>query len=105
MTNNGEYKVGEVIKAASISHGQWKVAYSVVEPTEQQVADNNTYTYTTLAGAAEAGKTIDECGTTEAEFTVEKAGYYIIWLRYLPTGLDDVDGNYVNVFKVVKAVE
>lgn len=105
VTNNGEYKVGEVIKAASISHGQWKVAYSVVEPTEQQVADNNTYTYTTLAGAAEAGKTIDECGTTEAEFTVEKAGYYIIWLRYLPTGLDDVDGNYVNVFKVVKAVE
>lgn len=105
VTNAGEYKVGETIIVSSISHGQWKVAYSNTIPTEQGVADNNTYTYTTLAGAAEAGKTIDQCGTTFAQFDVEKAGYYIVWLRYLPTGLDDVEGNYVNVFKVVKTVE
>ena len=105
VTNAGEYKVGETIIVSSISHGQWKVAYYNTIPTEQGVADNNTYTYTTLAGAAEAGKTIDQCGTTFAQFDVEKAGYYIVWLRYLPTGLDDVEGNYVNVFKVVKTVE
>ena len=105
VTNANEYRVGETITASSYSHGQWKVAYSATEPTEQGVADNNTYTYTTIAGATEGGKTIDECGTTFAQFNVEKAGYYIVWLRYLPTGLDDVEGNYVNVFKVVKTVE
>ena len=105
VTNAGEYKVGEDLIVSSISHGQWKVAYSASETTEQSVADNNTYTYATLAGAAEGGKTIDQCGTTFAEFKVEKAGYYIVWLRYLPTGLDDVEGNYVDVFKVVKTVE
>lgn len=104
VTNANEYKVGEDLVVSSISHGQWKVAYSASETTEQSVADNNTYTYTTLAGAAEGGKTIDKCGTTFAEFKVEKAGYYIVWLRYLPTGLEDLEGNYVNVFKVVKTV-
>jgi len=64
VTNAGEYKVGETIIASSISHGQWKVAYTNTIPTEQEVAGNNTYTYTTLAGAAEGGKTIDENGTT-----------------------------------------
>ena len=105
VTNAGEYRVGEEITASSISHGQWKLAFSASEPTEQSVADNNTYTYTTLAGAAEDGKTIDQCGTTFAQFKAEQAGYYIVWLRYLPTGLEDVEGNYVNVFKVVKIVE
>ncbi|MBP5342174.1 MAG: hypothetical protein J6W75_01015 [Bacteroidaceae bacterium] len=105
VTNAGEYKVGETIIVSSISHGQWKVAYSATEPTEQGVADSNTFTYDTLAGAAEGGKTIDECGTTFAQFKVEKAGYYVVWLRYLPTGLEDVEGYYVDVFKVVKTVE
>lgn len=105
VTNAGEYKVGETITVSSISHGQWKLAFSAAEPTEQTVADNNTYSYTTLAGAAEGGKTIDQCGTTFAQFTAEQAGYYIVWLRYLPTGLEDVEGNYVNVFKVVKTVK
>ena len=105
VTNNNEYKVGETIIASSISHGQWKVAYSATEPTEQTVADNNTYTYTNLAGTPGAGQTIDEVGVTSAQFTAENVGYYIVWLRYLPTGLVDIDANYVDVFKVVKIVD
>ena len=105
VTNAGEYRVGETIIVSSYSHGQWKVAYSGTEPTEQQVADNNTYTYTTLAGAAGNGKTIDQNSTTSAQFEATQAGYYIVWLRYLPTGLEDVEGNYVDVFKVVKVVK
>lgn len=105
VTNAGEYKVGEEVTVSSISHGEWKVAYSATEPTEQSVTDNNTYTYTSIGGTPEAGQTIDEAGTTWAKFTVEKVGYYIVWLRYLPTGLEDAPGNYVNIFKVVKTVE
>ena len=117
VTNANEYHVGEEIIASSISHGRWCVAYSATETTEKQVSDNNTYTYTTLVGAAANGKTVEQNGTTEARFTVEKAGYYIIWLHYLPTGLADKDdvydatgtlvekGNYVDVFKIVKTVD
>ncbi len=105
VTNAGEYKVGEYIVVSSISHGQWKVAYSATEPTEQSVTDNNTYVYTTLAGIPEAGQTIDQAGVTAARFRVEKVGYYIVWLHYLPTGLEDLPGNYVDIFKVVKTVK
>ncbi len=105
VTNANEYKVGENITASSISHGQWKLAFSNTIPTEQQVADNNTFTYDIIGGKVEAGKTIDECGVTFAKFKAEQAGYYIVWLRYLPTGLLDVDYNYVDVFKVVKVVK
>ena len=105
VTNAGEYKVGETVIVSSISHGEWKVAYSATETTEQSVTDNNTYTYDAIGGTPEAGQTIDEAGTTSAQFKVEKAGYYIVWLRYLPTGLEDVPGNYVDIFKVVKTVE
>ena len=105
VTNAGEYKVGETIIVSSISHGEWKVAYAATEPTEQSVTDNNTYTYDAIGGSPAEGQTIDEAGTTSAQFKVEKPGYYIVWLRYLPTGLEDVTGNYVNIFKVVKTVE
>ena len=105
VTNAGEYRVGENVVVSSISHGQWKVAYSATEPTEQSVTDNNTYVYTTLAGTPEEGQTIDQAGVTAAQFKVEQAGYYIVWLRYLPTGLEDLPGNYVDIFKVVKTVE
>ena len=105
VTNAGEYKVGETITASSISHGQWKVAYAATEPTEQSVTDNNTYVYDTIAGIPAEGQTIDEAGVTSAKFKVEKVGYYIIWLRYLPTGLEDLPGNYVDIFKVVKTVK
>ena len=54
---------------------------------------------------ADANGTIDQNGTTDAQFKVEQAGYYIVWLRYLPTGLADEDANYVDVFKIVKTVE
>lgn len=116
VTNADEYHVGEEIIVSSITHGRWAVAYSATETTEKQVSDNNTYTYTTLAGAAADGKTVEQNSTTEARFTVEKAGYYIVWLHYLPIGLADKDdvydangtlvekGNYVDVFKVVKTV-
>ena len=105
VTNAGEYKVGEELTVSSISHGEWKVAYSATEPTEQSVTDNNTYTFTSIGGTPTAGQTIEQAGTTWAKFTVEKVGYYIVWLRYLPTGLEDAPGNYVNIFKVVKTVE
>lgn len=105
VTNAGEYKVGETVIVSSISHGEWKVAYAATEPTEQSVTDNNTYTYDAIGGTPEAGQTIDQAGTTSAQFKVEKPGYYIVWLRYLPTGLEDVPGNYVDIFKVVKTVE
>ena len=105
VTNAGEYKVGETVIVSSISHGEWKVAYSATETTEQSVTDNNTYTYDAIGGTPEAGQTIDQAGTTSAQFKVEKPGYYIVWLRYLPTGLEDVPGNYVDIFKVVKTVE
>ncbi len=105
VTNAGEYKVGETIIVSSYSHGQWKWAFSGTEPTEQGVADNNTYTYTTIAGDTTNGGTIEENAATSAQFTATQAGYYIVWLRYLPTGLEDVEGNYVDVFKVVKVVE
>ena len=105
VTNAGEYRVGETVTVSSYSFGQWKVAYSATEPTEQSVTDNNTYTYTSIGGTPEPGQTINEAGTTWAKFKVEKVGYYIVWLRYLPIGLEDVPGNYVNAFKVVKAVE
>ena len=105
VTNAGEYRVGEKIVVSSISHGQWKVAYAATEPTEQSVTDNNTYVYSALAGTPGEGQTIDQAGVTSAEFKVEKVGYYIVWLRYLPTGLEDLPGNYVDIFKVVKTVE
>ena len=105
VTNAGEYRVGETVTVSSYSFGQWKVAYSATEPTEQSVIDNNTYTYTSIGGTPGPGQTINEAGTTWAKFKVAKVGYYIVWLRYLPIGLEDVPGNYVNVFKVVKAVE
>jgi len=105
VTNAGEYKVGETLTVSSISHGEWKVAYSATETTEQSVNDNNTYTYTSIGGTPAEGQTIEQAGTTWAKFTIDKPGYYVVWLRYLPTGLEDVPGNYVNVFKIVKAVE
>ena len=105
VTNAGEYKVGETIIVSSISHGEWKVAYSATEPTEKSVNDNNTYVYTSIGGTPAEGQTIEQASTTSAQFKVEAAGYYIVWLRYLPTGLEDLPGNYVDVFKVVKTVE
>ena len=105
VTNTNEYKVGETITAASISYGQWSVAYSTSEPTEAAVADNNTYTYTLLAGIPNEGQTINDVAVTSAKFKADKAGYYIVRLRYLPIGLEDVPGNYVNIYKVVKVVE
>lgn len=105
VTNAGEYRVGETITVSSYSFGEWKVAYSAVEPTEQSVTDNNTYTYTSIGGTPAVGQTINQAATTSAKFKVEKVGYYIVWLRYLPIGLEDVPGNYVDVFKVVKTVE
>ncbi len=106
VTNNNEYKVGETVTVSSYSHGRWGVAYSSTEPTTEKIVnDNNTYAYTFLAGEADANGTINQNGTTDAQFTVEKAGYYIVWLRYLPTGLQDIDANYVDVFKIVKTVE
>lgn len=105
VTNAGEYRVGENVVVSSISHGEWKVAYSATEPTEQSVTDNNTYVYNALAGTPEEGQTIDQAGVTAAQFKVEQVGYYIVWLRYLPTGLEDLPGNYVDIFKVVKTVE
>lgn len=105
ITNAGEYRVGETIIVSSYSHGEWKVAYSAVETTEQAVSDNNTFVYTSIGGTPAEGQTIEQASTTSAQFKVEKPGYYIVWLRYLPTGLEDLPGNYVDVFKVVKTVE
>jgi hypothetical protein len=106
VTNNNEYKVGETIVVSSISRGRWAVAYTDVEPTtEQMVAANNNYTYTILAGAATPSGTINQNAATSAEFNVEHAGYYIVWLRYLPYGFSDIDEHYINVFKVVKTVD
>ena len=104
VTNANEYKVGETITVSSISKGRWSVAYSAAEVTEEQVAKNNTYSYTTLAGAASGGQTINQNGVTSAQFSVGAAGYYIVWLRYLPANRTDLDENYVDVFKVVKTV-
>lgn len=105
VTDAPEYAVGETIKVSSPSHGRWGVVYTATETTEQQVADNNTFDYTFLAGQPEngSGMTIDEVSVYEAEFNVEQVGYYIVWLRYLPTGLEDIDANYVDVFKVIKS--
>lgn len=105
VTNNNEYKVGETIIASSISSGMWRVAYSAAAVTEQGLSENSTFSYTTIAGAPAAGQTVNESGVTSAQFKAEKAGYYIINLRYLPTGRDDAEGNYVNIYKVVKVVE
>lgn len=105
VTNSNEYKVGETIVVSSISHGRWAVAYTNAEPTtEAIVADNNSYAYTILAGGADSFGTIEHNAKTSAEFTVEQAGYYIVWLRYLPTGKMDSEENYLNVYKVVKVV-
>lgn len=102
VTNAAEYAVGETIKLSSVSHGQWKLVHTATETTEQQVADNNTFSYDIIAGAQTGSQTIDEASVYTAEFTVEQPGYYIVWLRYLPTGLADQDGNYVDIFKVIK---
>lgn len=104
VTNANEYKVGETITVSSVSKGRWSVAYSADVVTEAQVRANNSYTYTTLAGAATSGQTIDQNAVTSAQFNVVQAGYYIVWLRYLPTGKADIDGNYADSFKVVKTV-
>lgn len=102
VVNNDEYLVGDNIIISSPSHGRWSVAYSVSEISEQQVADNNTYTYTVLAGAATADKTVEQNGVTKSQFTPDKAGWYIVNLHYLPTGMPDIEANYRDVFKVVK---
>jgi len=104
VTNAGEYRVGETITVSSYSHGRWSVAFSASEVTEKQVADNNIYSYTILAGGATTDKTINANSTTEAQFSPNQAGYYIVWLRYLPLGKTDTEANYVDVFKVVKVV-
>ena len=105
VTNNGEYKVGETIVVSSLSQGRWAVAFTDAEPTtEAIVAGSNSYTYTILAGGATGGGTISQNATTSAEFQATQAGYYIVWLRYLPRGKMDVDDNYLNVYKVVKTV-
>ena len=105
VTNNSEYKVGETIVVSSISRGRWAVAYTTAEPTtEAIVAGNNNYAYTILAGGATAGSSINDNARTSAEFMAEQPGYYIVWLRYLPTGKMDVADNYLNVYKVVKVV-
>lgn len=107
ITDAAEYKVGETIQLSSYSHGQWKVVYTDLETTEKAVADNNTFTYTTLT-EVESGKTIDQSATCghSAEFKAEQAGWYIVWFRYLPytySGTaNDVDSNYIDVFKVIK---
>jgi hypothetical protein len=105
VTNTNEYKVGEKIIAASISYGQWSVAYSTSEPTEASVADSNTYTYQVIAGIPTGSQTINDVAVTSAQFTADKAGYYIVRLQYLPIGLEDLPGNYVYIYKVVKVVE
>lgn len=102
VVNNDEYLVGDQIVVSSPSHGRWSVAFSNTLISEQQVADNNTFAYEVLAGDATEGKTIDENSVYRAEFKPTEAGYYIVWLRYLPTGKPDVEANYRDVFKVVK---
>lgn len=102
VVNNDEYLVGDNIIVSSPSHGRWSVAYSNSVITEQQVADNNTFTYDVLAGDAADGKTIDENSVYKANFKPTQAGWYIVWLRYLPVGAPDIDANYRDVFKVVK---
>lgn len=108
--NAAEYKVGETITLASVSRGQWKVVHTPTETTEKAVADNNTYSYTELT-TVEAGKTIDQSVTSVygTEFQATQAGYYIVWLRYLPITMHgtaaDVDANYIDVFKVIKVHE
>ena len=105
VTNNNEYKVGEKITAASISYGQWSVAYSTTEPSEATITTKDTYTYTILAGIPGEGQTINDVAVTSAQFTADKVGFYIVRLQYLPIGLADVPGNYVYIYKVVKVVE
>lgn len=102
VVNNDEYLVGDNIIVSSPSHGRWTLAYSNSFITEQQVADNNTFTYTVLAGEATADKTIDQNSTSKAQFLADKAGWYIVCLRYLPTGKPDIEANYRDVFKVIK---
>ena len=106
VTNNDEYKVGEDIVVSSVSKGRWAVAYSQTMPQGVPgTHPTNTYTYTILAGDATTGKTIDQNATNKALFRVEQAGYYIVWLRYLPAGRTDTEANYTDVYKVVKTVE
>lgn len=106
VTNAGEYRVGEEIIVSSISHGMWQVAHSATEPTEAEVASGNTtYNFKTIGGEPAEGQTIDQASVYSAKFKAEQVGYYIVKLRYLPTGLEDVVGNYVNVYKVVKVVQ
>lgn len=102
VTDAAEYAAGEVIQVSSPSHGQWKVAYSSVPTTEKAVADNNSFSYDIIGGETTGEQTIDEASVYTAKFTAANAGYYVVWLRYLPTGMTDVPSNYVDVFKVVK---
>lgn len=111
ITDNSEYKVGETIKLTSPSKGQWKYVMSSTEWTEQQLLENNTFSYITLT-EVEDGKTIntsDACGH-EAQITPSAPGFYIVWLRYLPNKYwanpaEDIPSNYVDIFKVIKVVE
>ena len=105
VTDASEYKVGETITLSSYSHGRWGVVHTTTKTTEKAVADNNTFAYDFIAGVPAAGQTIDEVSTYGAEFKVEQAGWYIVWLRYLPTGMADIDANYVDVFKVIETHE
>lgn len=115
VTDAAEYGVGEHIVLSSPSHGRWAIVRTSVETTEQEVSDANTYTYQFIAGVPTGSQTIEEWQNEYkdqtgsylygAEFDAEAAGYYIVWLRYLPTGLADEEGNYVDVFKVIKIHE
>ena len=103
VTTNDEYRVGEQIKVSSISHGMWSLAYSANEVTNQLL--NNENAYATIAGAPAAGQTIDQAGVTSAQFTPTNAGYYVVRLRYLPAGREDLENNYANSYKIVKVVD
>ena len=105
ITDAAEYAVGEKITVSSPSHGRWGVVYSSTVITEKQLMTSNTFSYQFIAGEAADGKTIDENSTYSAEFEVEQPGYYIVWLRYLPTGSVDIESNYVDYFKVIKTHE
>lgn len=102
-TDASEYGKEETIILTSPSHGQWKVGYYSGDITEKDIAANpGLTTYEIIAGATEDGQTIDQASVYEAKFTPAQTGNAIIWLRYLPTGLPDIEANYVDVFKVVK---
>lgn len=102
VTTNNEYRVGEEIKVSSISHGMWSIAYSATEVTNTLLNDENSYA--TIGGAPATGQTINQAGVTSAQFTPTNAGYYVVRLRYLPAGRDDIETNYVNSYKIVKVV-